>query len=126
MDTSGRWVKDVSDGADTPLAVMGMHHEWRTTARWLAVPDGLGAIRLASDASGDVRRALGTLGCVPGWWTMVEGPNDVRHVWGLARGHGHAVWYVWGILWACRRTTGAVMHHGAGSTAGDVFPGGEP
>ena len=49
-----------------------------------AVLDGLGAVRLASDASGDVRRVLGMQGCIPGQWTMVEGPNDVRHVQGCA------------------------------------------
>ena len=56
----------------------------------LAIPDGLGAVRLVSDASRDIRHVLGMQGCVPGWWTMVEGPNDIRHV------QGHAIWYVWG------------------------------
>ena len=69
-------------------------HRWRSRGHAMsgglrlggmpAIQDGLGAIRLASDASGDARCALGTQGCIPGWWTMVEGPNDVRHVRGRA------------------------------------------
>ena len=67
------------------------HHWWsqgRTRSgelrlgSMLAVPDGLGAIRLESDASGDVRCVFGMQGCILGQWTMVEGPDDIRHVWG--------------------------------------------
>ena len=43
----------------------------------LAIPDVLGAVRLASDASEDVSHVLGMQGCIRMWWTMVEGPNDV-------------------------------------------------
>ena len=67
----------------------------------LAIPDDLGAVRLASDASGDVRCTLGMQGCILGQWITVEGPNDVRHVWGCAQGHGHAVWHVQDVLWVC-------------------------
>ena len=144
---------DGSDGADTTLGgqldtlwtrlvdgsrmcPMVWTHHWRSWGRAMsgelrlsgmpAVPDGLGAIRLASNASGDVRCTLGTQGCVPGWWTMVKGPNDVRHIWGHARGHGLTIWCVRGVLWAHRCVTGAVTHHEAGNMAGDVFPGGGP
>ena len=107
LDGSG----DGSGGADTSLGgqldalwtclvdgsrmcLMVRTHCWRSQgsvisgdlqlSSMLAVPDGLGAIGLASDASGDVRHMLGMQGCILGWWTMVEGPNDIRHVQGHA------------------------------------------
>ena len=98
---------DGSDGADTLLGsqldvpwthlVDGLRmcpmvqtHRWQSQGctrsgelqlgSMLAVPDGLGAVRLESDASGDVRRVFGMQGCILGQWTMVEGPDDVRHI----------------------------------------------
>ena len=51
---------------------------------------------------------------------------DVRHIQGRARGHGHAIWRVRGVLWTRRLVTGAVTSHGAGDMAGAVFPADGP
>ena len=51
---------------------------------------------------------------------------NVGHVLGRARGHGHAVWHVRGILWMPRLVTEAVMSHGAGDTAGAMSLAGGP
>ena len=59
MDTSSRRVKDVSDGADTPLAVTGMRHR-AGNALGDVFPDGgpcLGA-RTTLGTSGDVPEGM--------------------------------------------------------------------
>ena len=44
--------------------------------------------------------ALLPLGSVPAVPASLEDCQaDVGHVWGHAKGHGHAAWHVWYVLW---------------------------
>ena len=52
--------------------------------------------------------------------------TGVRHIRGRVRGHGHAIWRVWGVLWTRQLVTGVVTSHGAGDMAGAMSLAGGP
>ena len=78
-------------GGEHPGVSLELGGTWTCYSMLPAVPDGLSAIRVASNVSGDVSEgmstsvsmwdALGTQGHVTGWWTTAGGSPCVLDAW---------------------------------------------